>query len=203
MNVDAKKAIWAFDLHGVVLQPNYGEIAKILLTKTPFTRFIFYLFSPRFWHFLHYALTAQILKKSDFHIFKQDASWMESIVVEILVAQDIDMEILAFLRKQHSKNIPCYVLSNIWPESLEKLLKKFPEFNTLFNGFYIPDEKQQWYKPQKLFFEEFKKFVHMQEGPVSEIYFVDNGESNVRAAEQAGMHSFLLEDFKKKFISHS
>lgn len=191
--------IFAFDLHGVVFkQKKWSFIKKI----GHFVRLHGYsIIGQRyFWQVLYRMFLKGSLIEYHYDALMQEYKALEQMkpyLIDMLADQHFDKTLLSMLRALKKRGFRLYVLSNIWQESLVKLRKKYPELDTLFVDYFIPQGNLG--KPQPAFFVEFEKFIALREGS-KQIIFIDNSENNVKGAQSVGIlacdphYLFLLRD---------
>ncbi|MBM3199332.1 HAD-IA family hydrolase [Candidatus Woesearchaeota archaeon] len=104
---------------------------------------------------------------------------------EVQVPNEGAIEFLEFIKEN---NIPAYLLSNSSYELVEKPYKKFGFSNYFVKEFF--SHKIGAAKPDKRFFTTAIKSIGVHP---SEILFIDDKESNIRAAQELGMQTVLFE----------
>src|SRR5690606_20730259 len=104
-------------------------------------------------------------------------------------------ELIKYLKTRGYK---IYILSNIWPMSLELLYNKFPTLEALFDGAYIPQASNGFIaKPHPSFYEGFKYYLAQQNQAHKQIIFIDNRKKNIKAARQAGLIALKFSSAKE------
>jgi 2-haloacid dehalogenase len=104
-------------------------------------------------------------------------------------AIDETVEILAELR---AKGVPCYVLSNMEPETFPRRFERF-EFLSWFDG-HVISGLEGVVKPDPTIFRRLLRRFDLQP---SRTLFIDDSAVNVEAAAKIGLHAVLFESASK------
>lgn len=185
--------IFAFDLHGVVLKPDYHKISKILwhdfFKKAPPKLWV----KPEVWRSIYKLINNTVSSEYIFDRLAKEYSQVipfKQIFINLISAQNLNQETIKLIKSLKSKGYKIYILSNIWPESLNILYNKFPELKILFDGAYIPDAKNGFIaKPHPSFYEGFKYYLFTKKQTDKQIIFIDNSEKNIKGAQEAGLYA--------------
>lgn len=196
-NASAQNTIFAFDLHGVLVTPSFSETLSIIWHDLIKIKVLVLLLNPIVWYYLIKALFGMTISEETVDkLCKRNPQlvYIKSVLIKFMSAQNIDIKNIEFLAILRAKKYDVYVLSNIWPEALENLLRRFPVLSDLVTAFYIPttEKKFNYYKPQVEFFESFKKFLIKKEKHKKQIIFIDNSLRNIKSANKAGLHGILV-----------
>jgi 2-haloacid dehalogenase len=116
-------------------------------------------------------------------------AWAERSEDMIGGAIDETVEILAELR---AKGVPCYVLSNMEPETFPRRFERF-EFLSWFDG-HVISGLEGVVKPDPTIFRRLLRRFDLQP---SRTLFIDDSAVNVEAAAKIGLHAVLFESASK------
>lgn len=192
--------VFAFDLHNVVLIPDYSAIIRLLwkyfFTYAPFSLLI----KPWVWYDVYRLLRSPVSTEYIFaHLRTKDLEIIpfENLIAHMMQAQHLNKEIIPILQKLKQKGYKLYILSNIWAHSLEHLYKKFPFLKELFDGVYIPSKDNNFAaKPSFVFYKGFKEYLSKQGQAHKQVIFIDNGEDAIKEARKANIHGYEFTSVK-------
>lgn len=200
MNISTDNVLFAFDIHKVIVRPDYKKILITLLLK-PKKEYFMILFSIDFWRHLIQdgAVPESIIDKLS--INPDPSHNLKQILINLISNQLLNQDTMDLLRILKKRGYKLYILSNIWGPLLINLEKKFPELKTLFDGHYIPSAENNYIeKPYKLFFDGFKEYLQQQGQESKEIIFIDDKARNINAAQKDGYIGIKFENTKKLIL---
>ncbi len=187
--------VFAFDLHNVVLIPDYHAIIKLLWNDffrcAPFSLLI----KPSLWYDLYKLLRSSVSTEYIFAYLRNngypEVIPFENLIAHMMEAQHLNTELIPILQKLKQEGYKLSILSNIWAQSLEHLYKKFPLLKELFDGVYIPSKDNNFAaKPSFLFYKGFKDYLNKQGQAHKQVIFIDNGEDNIEEAKKAQIYGY-------------
>lgn len=103
----------------------------------------------------------------------------------------------AFAQSLKQQGFNLYILSNIQSEVYQRLVARYPEWQTLFSGAIISAEVKL-IKPDPRIFELCLNTFHLK---ASECLFFDDTYENIKSAKQLGIHAVWfqnLDDVKRQ-----
>ncbi len=203
-NVKPATTLFAFDLHGVVLKPNRFQIASMLWDKFPKRRFFKFLFHPVGFYSLVSLFKNEAISEQTFDEFieqHRQFKGLKPLFIELMTTQWLDKKNVSALKLLRHLGYKCFILSNIWPSALKTLKEKYPTLLDLFDGVYIPSAKNHYvHKPQKIFYEGFKKYLENQNLDQKQIVFIDNNDTNIESANKAGLHALQVKSLDEIIV---
>lgn len=206
IKINPKTTVFAFDLHEVVLDVDEINLIKII-SKNLSLNLAYFLLRKDTYYYIYNLLKKRILLDQAFdELTKKYPNFIElkNLLIDLINAQKLDFKMIEIIKYLKRCGYKCYILSNIWQPAYQKLQKKFPVLNEIFDGFYIPYKLNGKYlhKPEKDFYENFKKVILKKE--FNQVIFIDNSLKNVEYANDSGLigiifHSsyVLLKQLKK------
>ncbi|MCL4361365.1 HAD hydrolase-like protein [Candidatus Dependentiae bacterium] len=190
-----ENTVIAVDLHGVVLNMNFLEVAKTAMSHCKDYRIFKPLLNPiRFIQFLKLALKTQTIEKliEDTGVEYPNILHIKKMVSDIQNCQNVNKELVQILEKLKSLNYKIYILSNIGPKTLQDLRHKKPDFVNLFDDHFIPCQENNYLsKPDSAYYITFKDKFNLHD---KRIIFLDDRHKNVKAALQENFDAILFQN---------
>jgi len=199
--------ILVFDLHHVLMRPNYSQIARSFVRHPNKSELLKIVASPRvFRPFLNRIgketpeKTMKDLEKeyesTKHHIRIQQS--LSPLVVDICNSQSPDLATFELIKRIKASGYGIYLLSNIGIEYFSDLRRRLPEdlFAT-FDGFYTTNADDEYVnKPNiKIFHHFLRKFN--PEGKFKHVIFIDDSVRNVNACGPCGMQGVHYKSAKQ------
>lgn len=191
-SITTHNAIFAFDLHGVVLKPNIGKIIQYMWYELEKTDFLLLILNPIFWPFLLYISQVKFHTEATFTNLVKKIPFLapfKDVYIHILSMQRLNQHMIDIMLILKKNSYHLYALSNIWPSALHRLRYQHPLLDDIFIDYFIPENLEYSSKPKKKFYDDFKRFIMNQEG-IKNIIFIDDRVDNVIAAWQCGLYAF-------------
>lgn len=192
-SISPETAIFAFDLHEVMLMPNIPGMIKTFCYQLPIKSFFFLLTHPQTWYHLWKSNTVFEKALIDLaHYYPQTAPLLP-LVRTITNCQCPTKESIALVQQLRAHGYKVYLLSNIEHDTLQELYKKLPFIDEIFDGKFTPAPTNNWSaKPHRLFYEHFHDYLAAQGQGDKKVIFVDNSRVNIKGAEAVGMYGILF-----------
>lgn len=192
--ISPKTTVIALDFHNVMVRTDISQMLRTFWYQFPGKAFLTFLTHPRAWYEL---IKVWWRNKSTEQAFERlevrypELSKLKLFLIKLIACQEPDNRALLLVRALKGGGYNIYLLSNIWKRALQEFLHKFPEFNTLFDGFYIPSADNNFVaKPHPAFYQGFQKYLDRQKQNNKQIIFIDNSVENVdnlRNSEMVGV----------------
>ncbi|MCL4361366.1 HAD hydrolase-like protein [Candidatus Dependentiae bacterium] len=191
--ITPENTVFAFDLHGVVLNINYLEATKTILCNLKNYQALKFLLNPIIMYkFFKLVKNCYVIEKviDDFGLQHPAISNIKDSIINIINCQKINSEMVETIKLLRHLGYKIYILSNIGSKTLSEFVKKNPDFLSLFDGHFIPSQENGFaHKPHPEFYKLFREKFDL-EGV--KIVFVDDILENVKAAEKEKFDSILF-----------
>lgn len=197
-----QNTILAWDFHDVVAYKPLGTMAVrgLSLIKNADNRWQLakLLFSPTFWSTV--SSTGHATNSGDRIIEKMIEKYPELLahhrdeIYEIANLHQIDQEVMDIIKQLRELGYKQVLASNIGPESLGRMRKKYPELFALFDELYFDgsvDKKgvryTQLVKPHTAYYEGLRNFLDDHGITQPQIIFIDDKKENITGARQSNV----------------
>lgn len=190
--INPETTIFAFDLHNVVLKTDKLEVLGLLWKD--FFKYVPFkiLINPKNWVNIHEVIKDNVSIEYLFNNLEKahpNLAPFKKLFSDIISAQDLNYKTIGILFALKFYNYKLYILSNIWPSSLEQLYTKYSILKDIFDGVYIPSEKNNYIaKPSPKFYKGFEDYLKNEQNLENkQIIFIDNSHKNISAARKLGI----------------
>ena len=196
-----KNTVFVFDLHGVVFQKNLPGMIRAI-SKAPLSMGAFItLINPLFWYdfllLLYKVDSAENIIKTLTKKYPHLEPYID-ISLDIANEQLPTQKTVAIIKKLKEQGFPLLVFSNIGITTFKRLVKKFPELFSYFDGYQVAEPKDNWL--QKPDIKAYKKFIDTFDLHAYNIVFIDDKKENISAGQASGMYGVYfkaIQDLKK------
>ena len=188
-----ENTIFAFDMHKVFMKQNFWQLTKSL-AKTYHFSVLKFLTPSSFkrWHKVGEVAFSDLEKQHP------KLKGISRHFEEFMLNQPFMLDTVDIIKGLKHKGYKIYVLSNCAQETYEKLQIKFPAIFTLFDGEYLPNNKNNYHhKPQLSFYKGFKSYVAQKGHNLKQIIFIDDKKENIVAAREENILGIQFENAKK------
>jgi hypothetical protein len=175
-----KPTVFAFDIHGVLMQLKVGEVVGTSLKELS-------------------QQPGLLLKIGDF--FNGGAA-DHAAMRRIFNCQEPVCGTWGIVKELKAAGHSLYIFSNIGEKTFKELQEKYPNWFDIFDGYHtVPSNDKKLRKPKPKAFASFKKMVHEKHPIDTQIVFIDDKSKNIKAAREAGfvtIHFSSAEQLKKE-----
>ena len=127
--VSPQTTLFAFDLHGVVLTPDYAQMARIIGYKFPKLTLIKFLVYPFGLYSLWQLVRSQEATEQAFNEFfarHPQLGVLKPLLVELIAAHYLNAKSIKTLEYLKKQGYTLVILSNIWPSAYKLLVQRYP-----------------------------------------------------------------------------
>ncbi len=184
--MNSSDTIVAFDLHSVILKPDWKEIGRILW-KWPHK---FYLLSCAFrMKFIWKCLTLLFQEPTDeeyFALFQEYCPTLLPLIIDLFNSFKPMNDMVCILKELKTKGYELHIVSNVGPRRFKALKKHLPQVINLFDRVKINngDVHHLIKKPSPEFFRD---YIRDNNPENKQIIFIDDNKHNIKAASGFGI----------------
>lgn len=186
------KMVFAFDLHGVILWPQFGKIFKILIMELFSKNFFSTMKLLFYFPFWHEFFTKHAVSEKKVIYLTKITNFSKEFFIQLINQQEFNISLLQLIQKIKTQGYLIIATSNIWPDLLKDLKCKFPELDELFVYYYIPQMVNNIEKPDMRYYQQLIKFVHSKKDTVHTILFIDDLGKNIEEARKIALFIPIL-----------
>jgi len=187
----------AFDLHGVLFNVSTKGVMQILWNTPKKLSLIKLIFTPVFRK--QYKATKKLALSTEQRMKLLMPTFPElqkykKYFIELCNQQDINQDVLAFIRKLKSQGYYLVIASNIGEETYQELVVKYPILKELFEYAFTSGKISGYVKKSSpLYFDRLKALV--KEKYMSEnIIFIDDRAVAVASARSKNINGIVFRD---------
>ena len=195
-----KNTVVAFDLHGVVFNVSKKGVMKTLWKTPKKLSLIKLMLTPAFRK--QYKATKKLALSTEQRMKLLMPTFPElqkykKYFIEICNQQDINQEVLAFIRKLKSQGYHLIIASNIGEETYQELEAKYPILKELFEYAFTSGKISGYAKKSSpVYFDRLKAFV--QEKYTSRnIIFIDDHTAPVETACAKNINGIVFSNIEQ------
>lgn len=196
-HLSSKNIVYAFDLHEVIVKPDYLKLIFYGLRHLPKTWLIAYCFWPPFLIKLLKARWHTKVPEVMFNMMSTAYPRLERIRPHFIIMsnmQKFNIPVVHLIRELKKEQYPIYLFSNIGPQTLAALRKKLP-LDTLVDGYFCPQKIDDFlHKPHFDFYQNFVHFIKTRHINNPSIIFIDDKQKNIDIAKKAGLIGIKYEN---------
>lgn len=192
-----QNTVFVFDLHGVVFKKDIAGMIYAA-SKAPLSiRSLLLLGNPFFWYdffilFFTRDSAEEIIRKLA-HTYPSLEPYID-ITIDTANEQLPIQKTVKIIKKLKQQGFRLLIFSNIGITTFRRLINKFPDIFTYFDGYQVTEPKNNWLqKPHK---EAYKHFINSFDIDAYNIVFIDDKKSNIRTAQSLGMYGIYFKNEK-------
>jgi HAD superfamily hydrolase (TIGR01509 family) len=202
-NAHPSTTIFVFDLHHVVIRPDYLRILKKCKDIPQPWKLFLTAFNPYFMYDVIQLVRTSRVPEEYIMVLSAKYPVLRQYIgigITLLNTQKLIPSTYEVIQKLKKAGFKVYVFSNIGQQTYQELLKQLPELETLFDDIQVASAEQQWlHKP---YIDAYKHMLQKFNVKPEHVIFIDNKLSNFTQAEALGIKTLLYESeeqFRKVF----
>lgn len=191
--MDTKDSLLAFDLHSVLFEPNWKEVAQVLWNYNHKLSIVALAFKP---YLIYKSLRLLFNDATDeefFALCEQHCPKLMPLVIDLMNAHRPIKQMVSILKELKAKGYTLHIISNIGPRRYPMLCSRFPELMSQFEQAKIIKgyTKELIKKPNPQFF---KDYLHDFNPKNKTVIFIDDNKRNIKAAQSLGFIGICFEN---------
>lgn len=189
-----------FDLHNVVFKKQTRKIIMSCLKLIPRGTWK-YTFNPALWYRVYRLRSISHVAEDIFGRMTADypglAPFREDFI-RLTNNQKPIRKVVEIIKALKIRGYRLFILSNIGRETFEQLAQQHPEISCCFDGAFTSTAENNYvHKPQPVFYEQFKLFLHGQGHEGKQILFIDDLKTNLIAAARCNIAGVQFRSSKR------
>jgi FMN phosphatase YigB (HAD superfamily) len=188
--------VFAFDLHGVILQSDVKKMVRMFWSTIPFRFMLWSVVTPRMWYYGYKLYVRDIVPEQFFDFFDHTYPQFKDIrnkILDIANAQHLNEDVVQLIKSLKKQGYFIFLASNISRASLKKAEKTYPILTELFDGTCIPEKHNNYArKPRHPFYKALKHAILIHNPIQKHIVLIDNYHPNIKHAYLNGIHGITF-----------
>lgn len=188
-----ENTIIAFDIHGVLFEPNYKKIGLLIYHHAAMLKLVAYFFYPSFVAAIVKLLNKKAVPQEYIASLSNQFPGIKPyapVMIEIANAQKPNKELFKLIEQLKDKGYTMHIFSNIGDTIYANLAQQFPHLFEYFEQICVPASSNEYIaKPNPQAFAYYLAEYNPQH---KQVLFIDNRRKNIKVAQLLGIHGILF-----------